>query len=285
MSAEEVMIRRYHIALAVDGWSGKGAILYGSGHGLLLGLLVAVDPEAASQLHDSTARKAFALSPLTVTPFAGGIGRAELTLATWDRHLGDLITRALAATLERHVTVSGHPACVLDVTQSETTDPAEILRTTAATASAVHARFASPTLFSFGRGAGGHQRYALLPEPKLVIGSWLRTWMSAGGECFGLRPTPEDLEKLVEVRWHANLHTVTVSWGKTALTGFLGDVAFAWSGAEEWGPRLLGALSRFATFCGTGAKTAHGFGWTQNPAARTTQQASLNEEAANVGAL
>ena len=256
-------VRRQRLSFAVEHWSGGAATLYGIGHALLLALIAGVDHDAAARLHDQHGRKAFALEPLTIAPLAGGLARAELAVATWDGELGDLVQRALACTLDRPATIAGHSACVLDVRETDHTTPTEILATCSKSTSGVRVRFASPTFFSFGRGPSGRQRYGLLPEPGLVVRSWVQAWQVAEGETFGLAIEPARLSERVAVRWLADLHTQTVDGGKTALTGFLGEVGLSWVGPEEWGPTLLAALARFSTFSGTGAKTGHGFGWTE----------------------
>lgn len=111
-------------------------------------------------------------------------------------------------------------------------------------------------------GRGSH-RYVLLPHPGLVVGSWLRAWCEVASA-----PVPEEdttawLDRRVAIRAVDELRTQVVHADRTALTGFVGTVAYAWVGPEPWGPGLLRTLARFAAFCGTGAKTTQGFGQTE----------------------
>ena len=56
--------RRYALICAVEGWSGSDATVYGRSHALALAFLRDVDSAAAAALHDSGARKPWALGPL-----------------------------------------------------------------------------------------------------------------------------------------------------------------------------------------------------------------------------
>lgn len=255
-------LRQVRLTLAVEGWTAGERRLYQPGHALFLALLRHADPTAAAALHDGVARKPFALGPLHVVALPGGLGRGELTIRSWDDGLAALVERAGRAALDAPLSVVGHPAAVVSLASRETTTPAALLAAVeAARPRSVRVEFASPTLFGLGRYADGSSRHGLLPEPGLVVASWLRAWTMAGGVTFGADPRPEWLAERVALLTAA-VQVVSVNAGKTALSGFVGTAAYAWRGPEAWGPALLAALARFAAYCGTGAKTAQGFGVT-----------------------
>jgi CRISPR-associated endoribonuclease Cas6 len=253
-------LRRLGLRLAVAEWGGGPATLYGAGHGLFLGLLRMVAPAEAAALHDADRRKPLALGPVRVVPGPGRVARATLEVAVVEAALGDLVEAALPGALEAAIDVAGHPACLLSIERLSAIEPAALLA--GEPARVVRVAFVTPTLFSLGRGPGGH-RYGLLPEPGLVVGSWLRGWRLAGGETWAAEARPEWLAERVALRALGGVRTATVDSGRAPLTGFLGEASFAWTGPEPWGGRLLRALAAAAAYYGTGAKTGFGFGQTR----------------------
>lgn len=247
--------------LGIDRWFWGRQVLYAPAHALFFQILRSASPQAARLLHDIAARKPFAVSPLIIEPVTHDMARGSLSFRTWDRTLIALLEEAVDAILLFNGRIRESPAAVLAVKAGAAASLSQFLAPGSSETSPV-VQFTSPTFFSLGRQLG-LQRYGLLPEPELVVGSWLRRWIDAGGPDFGAELAPGWLGDRVAVRQITNLQTVTVNGGKTALTGFTGSVRFAWLGAESWGPALLSALASFAAFCGTGAKTTQGFGVTQ----------------------
>lgn len=256
----ERTVWRAEIDLAVEGWRRPPTTLFAPAHALVQRLVRSVSPRTAQVLHDAGVRKPLAVSPLHIEPVASGLARGHLTLRVWDPTLADLLDEALARSLALTVGVQGRPAVVLDARSEPRIALARLLTADPVPVS-VGVRFVSPTFFSLGRRFG-RQQYGLLPLPELTVASWLRAWGGAGGEAFSATSGQGWLAERVVVRDVGSLTTVTVNGGKTALTGFQGDVRYAWVGPEPWGPRLLAALARFAEYCGTGAKTGYGFGVT-----------------------
>lgn len=278
-------LRRMRLTLAVSGWAGGGATLYGAAQGCFLALVRAGEADLAQMLHDAAGRKCFALSPLRVCAGAGhaDLVTAELDVALWDTHLAEAFHRGCSVALDESLQVAGHAAAVLDCRVVEQTTFAHLLESRSPSAAvpvgtrptphmysgplnpapaAIRVRFVTPTVFSWGRGLNGQHRYCLLPAPELVVGSWLRAWNAAGGPCLPLRGEPAWLRDRVAVRSITSLRTVTVHTGKTPLSGFVGELVLEWCGAEPGAHRALRVLADFARFCGTGAKTAYGLGCT-----------------------
>ncbi|MBV9282964.1 MAG: CRISPR-associated endoribonuclease Cas6 [Chloroflexi bacterium] len=252
-------LHRLTFTLALESWRGPSRDLYGPGHALLLDLLRRGDAATAGEVHDADRRKPFALSRLHVEGIGQGAATAHLTVNLWDAGLAGTLERGLEAALEVRAWVRGASAILVRVDRSASAPLPAIAD--GPEPRSIQVRFASPTFFSLGR-RGGRQSYCLLPVPELVVRSWLRPWLEAGGVVPDDPLAPGWLADRVAIRRVRDLSTVAVDSVKTALTGFTGDVSYAWTGAEPWGPGLLDALARFAEYCGTGAKTGHGFGET-----------------------
>lgn len=260
-------LRRLRLTVGVERWSGREATLYAAGHGLFLSLLRTGDAALAQRIHDAQGRRPFSLSPLCVEPAGGGMARAELICAVWDAALAEALMLGGSKAMDTSLDVAGHPAYLLDYAEIERAEFNQLLAPSVerspAKAQGVGAhwiRFATPTLFSFGRGLNGQHQYGLLPTPEHVVGSWLRAWSVALPAPHPLVDDAAWLRERVRVVGVRALRTMTVDAGKTPLTGFVGDVALAWCGGTPGGERALRALARFARYCGTGAKTGMGFG-------------------------
>ena len=128
--------------------------------------------------------------------------------------------------------------------------------------SEVTVEFASPTFFR------GDDADILLPDPRLIADSWQRKWNAS------LPPGSElciDDGAWLEIRrflslMDFDLHTVgrDSGYGRPGECGFTGMATLRLArGAPATAWTTLGALSRFAEYCGTGAQTTHGFGATR----------------------
>jgi hypothetical protein len=185
----------------------------------------------------------------------------------WDARLAEALALGASACLDRQLDLAGHPAHALDCEPLERTDFARLSGDEdtphAEPDGALSVRFVTATVFSWGRGVDGRHRYGLLPMPELVVGSWLRTWIAAGGPDLPLRGEDDWLRERVVLRAVRALRTVTVHTGRSPVPGFVGEVALEWAGGQPGGARALRALAGFARFAGTGSKTAYGLGRTE----------------------
>jgi CRISPR-associated endoribonuclease Cas6 len=255
-----VVARAFRFTCAVEGWRGAERTIFGRSHALVLALLREVDPDRAAALHDADARKPWTLGPLRIEPRANALATLTVEIASWDSELIALLADACAA-CSVPIHALGHALRPLDVRPLEHATLRPNL--THPQSAQVAVRFETPTLFGLGRTRGGAQRYGLLPQPGLVVGSWSRAWGLAGGPTFDVPLSPEWWDDRLLVRHIADLGTRSVSIGKAPIAGFLGQATYAWAGPEPWGPALLHTLATFARFCGTGAKTGLGFGQTR----------------------
>ncbi len=125
---------------------------------------------------------------------------------------------------------------------------------------AVRVSFTSPTYFS------QNGTRVVLPDPRLIAGSWRRRWnkylpagdpLAIGDDAW--RDTHQALS-LTDFELATQRRESGYSRGQPGMTGWL-DLKIAGKAS----PAVLGALgtlARFAEFCGTGAQTTHGFGAT-----------------------
>lgn len=121
--------------------------------------------------------------------------------------------------------------------------------------------FGSPTYFS-RNGAD-----VVVPDPRLIVGSWRRRWNSS--------LPPDDPLAIGEDAWREthrsleltafNLRTERRDSGHDRdRAGFTGPATLRLTRSAPPAARaILGALARFAEYCGTGAQTTHGFGATR----------------------
>lgn len=252
----------FTLTCAVAGWQGTDRVILGRSHALLLAFLRCVDPARATALHDANVRKPWALGPLELQRRANGFAELRVTGACWDAGLArTLADGCSAAEQSEPIQVLGHPAQPLSFTMPPPVPLADLVPRSAHSQVAV--QFVTPTLFGLGRTLNGAQRVWLLPSPGLVVASWMRAWLQAGGDPLNAQPAPEWWDDRLTVAWVADVQTVGVPAGNIPMVGFVGRAAYAWAGQEPGGAMLLAALATFSQWCGTGAKTGLGFGQTR----------------------
>ena len=258
-------IRIYELRFALDGWRppapGTTVVRHEAAQGIVYALLRHADPAAATAHHDASTRKALSVGPVRVQPLPGGLASATLRLASWSPAVTGLVADAVEQAGELRADLGGVPALLLDAAPVGAWSTADFLATPPVPI--VRVRFDTPTFFGFGRHQDGTPRAHVLPDPGLVVAAWLRAWRLTGDATLDWLPTrPEELGIVVGLPEVSGLRTVTVSERTAALTGFVGECAFAWHGAAPAGRAALALLARFAGVCGTGAKTGRGFGQT-----------------------
>jgi hypothetical protein len=109
-------------------------------------------------------------------------------------------------------------------------------------------------------------QHVVMPDPRLIVGSWRRRWNASLGPDDELALSDEqwrDLHQILALNAF-DLHTETRDTGHgRQQAGFVGTLTLRLErNAPESAARVLGTLSRFADFSGTGAQTTHGFGAT-----------------------
>ncbi len=258
-------IRIYELRIALDGWRapapGMIVVRHEVAQGIVYALLRNADPVATTAHHDAPTRKALSVGPVRVQPLPGGLASATLRVASWSPPVTGLLAAAVEQASELRADLGGVPALLLDAAPVGAWSTADFLATPPLPIARV--RFETPTFFGFGQYQDGTHRAHALPDPGLVVAAWLRAWRLTGDATLDWLPTrPEDLSAVVGLSEVSGLRTVVVRERTAALTGFVGECAFAWHGAAPAGRAALTTLARFAGICGTGAKTGRGFGQT-----------------------
>jgi CRISPR-associated endoribonuclease Cas6 len=120
--------------------------------------------------------------------------------------------------------------------------------------------FRSPTYFS------QNGTDTVLPDPRLIVGSWRRRWNASLPEGHALAVTDDAWPEIHRAARLASfaLRTEAMDSGRAqARKGFTGTATIQLAGTASTIARCaFGTLARFAEFCGTGAQTTHGFGAT-----------------------
>ena len=195
--------------------------------------------------------KPFAVWPLSQAP-SGGAHDWEWR-ATW---LPDQLPPVTALTPDQlrlgHVTCTVTEATHRRVTHAQLAAGPPL--------GSAEAWFRSPTYFS------QNGTDAVLPDPRLIVGSWRRRWnASLAGE---------DRLAIDDQAWREthrairlgefDLHTEHMDSGRGhERAGFTGSATLqVHKGTPAAVHSVFGTLVRFAEFCGTGAQTTHGFGAT-----------------------
>ena len=196
-------------------------------------------------------QKPFAVWPIAPAP-AGAAHDWEWRTA-W---LPDKLPQASALVPDRlrlgHVTCTVTEASHRRVTRAQLAAGPALSRATVT--------FRSPTYFS-QNGSN-----LLLPDPRLIVGSWRRHWNTSLAEADALTIDEDSWReshraiRLAEF----NLQTERRDSGRGhEREGFTGSATLrVTKGAPAAARAVFGTLVRFAEFCGTGAQTTHGFGAT-----------------------
>jgi CRISPR-associated endoribonuclease Cas6 len=126
--------------------------------------------------------------------------------------------------------------------------------------SAIYAEFLSPAYFS------QNGTDVVLPDPRLILGSWRRRWNASlpAGDVLAIGDEGwRDIHRSARLA-EFSLRTEYMDSGRGRdRAGFTGWATITLGReAPAAASSMLGALARFAEFSGTGAQTTHGFGAT-----------------------
>jgi hypothetical protein len=216
----------------------------------LHGLACAVFEGEHSNGHDGQEK------PFTVWPLNRDTrdpGRGWLLRTAWLRR--NLPQTVLAACGQLRL---GHVTCTVTDVAYQPATHAELAAGPPIQAAAI--RFMSPTYFS------QNGTDVLVPDPRMIVGSWRRRWNASLAD--------EDELAIDENDWQVLLRAVRLAGFelRTELrdsgrghqrAGFTGTATLQLDKGSPLAVHVkFGALARFAEFCGTGAQTTHGFGAT-----------------------
>jgi CRISPR-associated endoribonuclease Cas6 len=195
--------------------------------------------------------KPFAVWPLRPVP--GGSADEWSWRAAW---LPDGPVPAAAVTAD--VLRVGQVRCVVIESTQRRVTHAQLAAGPAA--NKVTVTFESPTYFS-QNGAD-----VILPDPRLIVGSWRRRWNSSlpDGDALAIGDDAwRETHRALALAAFA-LHTEAGDSGHgRERAGFTGSATLRLARkVPVQAGAVLGALARFGEYCGTGAQTTHGFGAT-----------------------
>jgi hypothetical protein len=195
--------------------------------------------------------KPFAVWPLQAT--ADGREKGLVLRASWLA-----VGQAPSAVVAPGELRLGHVRCVVAEATHRSVTHAQL----AASPAADRARltFHSPTYFS----QNGSE--VVLPDPRLILGSWRRQWNAWAPDDDTLKIDDDawrELHRAVRItEFELRTNGRDTGRGRDRL-GFTGTAALCLSREVTPAARArFCALARFAEFCGTGAQTTHGFGAT-----------------------
>ena len=214
------------------------------------------DPALAARVHGMLETKPFTVIPLHQR---NGVLCAALTL------LDDGLWPALEAVLDRDAAVEIGDARypVMGAARRVIHRSYPELVVGAPTETHLAFGFRSPTSF---RSSGMHYP---LPDPVLVVQSWLLRWNAFAPLTLQINANTLDLAAAHLALSRHRIETRTVDFGRYAQVGFVGRVTYQVVGRERLSDDLLrrfNVLADYAPFCGTGHKTTQGMGWTEREA-------------------
>ena len=192
--------------------------------------------------------------PWTTWPLRPGASPEEWEWrAAW---LPDTIPPASALAVD--VLRVGHVSCVVTESRQRRVSHAALVGGPPLTQALV--TFASPVYFS----QNGTDTAA--PDPRLIVGSWRRRWNTSlpDGDPLAISDTEgTQLTRLLTLgAFDLRTERRDNGHGRDRL-GFTGTAALHLARTAPTASRkVFGALARFASYCGTGAQTTHGFGAT-----------------------
>ncbi|MGV0102269.1 CRISPR-associated endoribonuclease Cas6 [Nostoc sp. DSM 114160] len=248
-------------------------------HALFLTLVSSVDKELGDRLHDSTADKAFTLSPLqTNSPLLkGGKGGFKLqyshqqpipagTPCWWrislldDTLFGKLTQLWLNLNPNRpwhlgpadlYITsIQGTPQSIQPWANASTY--AQLYEEASERNSSINLTFSTPTAFRQG------QYDTTLPTRESVFNSLLSRWNKYSGIEF----TQIAIESIFPS--FVNIHTEILADSRSKFIGIIGEVNYKILGQiEPIQIKQLNALADFALYAGIGRKTTMGMGMTR----------------------
>ncbi|MEH2224782.1 CRISPR-associated endoribonuclease Cas6 [Nostoc sp.] len=248
-------------------------------HALFLTLVSSVDSTLGDRLHDSTADKAFTLSPLQINSplLKGGKGGSKLqyshqqpipagTPCWWrislldDTLFGKLTQLWLNLNPNRpwhlgpadlYITsIQGTPQSIQPWANASTY--AQLYEEASDRNSSINLSFATPTAFRQG------QYDTTLPTRESVFNSLLSRWNKYSGIEF----TQIAIESIFPS--FVNIHTEILADSRSKFIGIIGEVTYKILGAVE--PiqiKQINALADFALYTGVGRKTTMGMGMTR----------------------
>lgn len=230
-------------------------------HAAFLAWVAERDGGLATELHRPGQQRPFTVALLPASAIEGNAIRCTFL----DRRLIALVRDQLAAgqgTLRLRLASSDCQLTAVHLAGWSRSATWEELTATAGNRPDIRLEFVTPTCFSQDI-PGERKRLALFPQPAWLWESWSRKWRHFGPAFPGLDAVAQEAERWLLVSSY-HLATQTLNLGSFRQKGFAGWVEFAWQpGIPANVAQRLWTLAAFATYAGTGYKTAMGLGVTR----------------------
>lgn len=223
-------------------------------HALFYQWLALGDYTLSTRVHDDDGPR-----PFTVAPLLRHNERPTLRFTVLDDALWPALERGMALTpavvvLNRPLTL---PVTGPEVQQRTYAD----LAAQASLKTSFTFRFVSPTSFR------SREMHFPLPDPRLVFQSWLLRWNEFAPQELQINIALLDIVEAHLAISRYDLRTQLADWGANKkMVGFVGTIQYIILRTRDIGSEWLhhlNVLADYATFCGTGHKTAQGMGQTE----------------------
>ncbi|RLC92081.1 MAG: hypothetical protein DRI39_08940 [Chloroflexi bacterium] len=240
-------------------------------HAALLRRIELVNPEISRLLHDAPHGAPSSDHPWAISPL---LGQPEHTAQGLNALPGRQYTIRVAALLPQVVQAldaafdADHPLgreplflesvpchVIREETGWETLATYGHLLNTASPRRRIALRFLSPTGFRTARAG------MPTPTPRLCLEGYLRKWTAFSGLSMPAEAILGYAEEHLTVR-RTQLRPASVRLGWSVEEGVVGWVEWWAEGGSPFLLRLVNALANYASYCGTGMKTALGMGQT-----------------------
>lgn len=223
-------------------------------HALFYQWLALGDYALSTKVHDQSGPR-----PFTVSPLYRVDGQPTVYLTLLDDTLWPALSQGISLTptvevIGRPLTLPAGGPHVQHRSYAE-------LAAAASAETRIRVRFLSPTSFR------SHEMHYPLPDPTIVYQSWLNRWNEFAPENVRINVALLDIVAAHVAVGRYDLRTEMVDLGRNRkVVGFVGSVQYniirAAKIGDEW-LRRLNLLADYASFCGTGHKTAQGMGQTE----------------------
>lgn len=219
-------------------------------HALFYQWLALGDYALSTQVHEQSGPR-----PFTVSPIYRADGQPTVYLTLLDDAIWPALKRGISLTPT--VEVIGRPLTLPpDGPQVHHRSYADLVSD-----ARIRLRFLSPTSFH------SREMHYPLPDPSLAYQSWLNRWNQFAPEGARINVALLDIVAAHVAVGRYDLRTEMVDLGQNRkVIGFVGSVQYnvirAGKIGDEW-LHKLNLLADYATFCGTGHKTAQGMGQTR----------------------
>lgn len=231
-------------------------------HAAFLAWLAERDAALATEVHEPGLPRPFTVAPIRA---AEHLKEEIIRCTLLDRRLIAVLRDGMGAgndALRLRLATTTQDLVLLNLPGWSSTTTWQALVAHGPVAKNIRLEFVTPTCFSRDN-PGERKRLALFPQPALLWASWARKWQLFGPPLAELTGAAEEAERWLLVADY-QLETRLLDLGRFRQKGFVGWVEFELQrDAPAAVAQRLHTLAAFATYAGSGYKTAMGLGVTR----------------------